>query len=219
MGKRPGSVSAAGWSLPSGVTRAYLEVGEKRAFACAVDWPGWCRAGRTEEAAIDAFLDAQRRYAAVVPEIGHRDVELDIVGTLPGTAGTEFGVPEGIGPWDLVEASTGERERLAGIVERCWAAFDQVVAGAPTELRKGPRGGGRDRDRIVDHVNEAERAYASKLRARLPPRTPVTDQRGAIAAALRHPPADIRWPVQYAARRYAWHLLDHAWEIEDRTPA
>jgi hypothetical protein len=27
-----------------------------------------------------------------------------------------------------------------------------------------------------------------------------------------------RWPPRYAARRIAWHVLDHAWEIEDRTP-
>jgi hypothetical protein len=25
------------------------------------------------------------------------------------------------------------------------------------------------------------------------------------------------WPQPYAARRIAWHVLDHAWEIEDRT--
>jgi hypothetical protein len=26
-----------------------------------------------------------------------------------------------------------------------------------------------------------------------------------------------RWPIRYAARRIAWHALDHAWEIEDRS--
>jgi len=26
-----------------------------------------------------------------------------------------------------------------------------------------------------------------------------------------------RWPPRYAARRIAWHALDHAWEIEDRS--
>ena len=25
------------------------------------------------------------------------------------------------------------------------------------------------------------------------------------------------WPVRYAARRIAWHVLDHAWEIEDKS--
>jgi hypothetical protein len=26
-----------------------------------------------------------------------------------------------------------------------------------------------------------------------------------------------KWTPRYAARRIAWHALDHAWEIEDRT--
>jgi hypothetical protein len=25
-----------------------------------------------------------------------------------------------------------------------------------------------------------------------------------------------RWPARYFVRRAAWHVLDHAWEIEDR---
>ena len=31
------------------------------------------------------------------------------------------------------------------------------------------------------------------------------------------PLAGKKWPVRYAARRVAWHALDHAWEIEDRS--
>ena len=30
------------------------------------------------------------------------------------------------------------------------------------------------------------------------------------------PPDGGKWPPRYAARRIAWHALDHAWEIEDR---
>ena len=46
--------------------------------------------------------------------------------------------------------------------------------------------------------------------------------RDAIAAVLREPsdgsPIEGRkWNRRYAARRVAWHVLDHAWEIEDRT--
>ena len=25
------------------------------------------------------------------------------------------------------------------------------------------------------------------------------------------------WPPRYASRRLIWHILDHAWEIEDRS--
>ena len=31
------------------------------------------------------------------------------------------------------------------------------------------------------------------------------------------PIADRKWPPRYAARRVAWHALDDAWEMEDRT--
>ncbi|MGI8847592.1 MAG: hypothetical protein ACR2GX_04910 [Candidatus Dormibacteria bacterium] len=50
----------------------------------------------------------------------------------------------------------------------------------------------------------------------------VAGMRDDIGAALRGPtdgtPLRERgWPARYAARRIAWHALDHAWEIEDRT--
>ena len=43
-----------------------------------------------------------------------------------------------------------------------------------------------------------------------------------VLAVLREPSdgspiAGRKWPPRYAARRIAWHALDHAWEIEDRT--
>ena len=34
--------------------------------------------------------------------------------------------------------------------------------------------------------------------------------------ALVGPPENPRWPVPYAARRIAWHVLDHAWEMQDK---
>ena len=30
-------------------TDVYLELGTKRVFACALEWPGWCRGGRDEQ--------------------------------------------------------------------------------------------------------------------------------------------------------------------------
>ena len=105
--------------------------------------------------------------------------------------------------------------------------FDRVVAATPAELRKGPRGGGRDRDDMVDHVLGAEASYARKLGVRR--RQPARDDargiaalRTDIAAALRAPSdgsplAPKGWPPRYAARRIAWHVLDHAWEMEDRS--
>jgi hypothetical protein len=89
---------------------------------------------------------------------------------------------------------------------------------APEALRKGPRGGGRDRDAIVAHVREAERTLSCpKAGIRVPPRTPWDQQRAALAAALRAGAPGGAWPARYVIRRSAWHVLDHAWEIEDRS--
>jgi hypothetical protein len=197
-------------------TRVGLERGKTWVFASALDWPGWCRRGKGEQAALDALLDYAGRYAGVVGE-DFRAGELVVVGTLPGNRTTDFGAPDAKGPWDDEPLDLPEADRLARLVERCWRYFDGVVAGAPAELRKGPRGGGRDRDAILGHVREAERSYARKVGVRLPPRTPWAQQRVELLAALRMAAPGGSWPARYAIRRLAWHVLDHAWEIQDKS--
>ena len=44
----------------------YLETGEKKTFAGAIDWPGWCRSGGDEESALQALFEYGARYARVV---------------------------------------------------------------------------------------------------------------------------------------------------------
>jgi hypothetical protein len=34
--------------------------------------------------------------------------------------------------------------------------------------------------------------------------------------APRGPRGGLRWTPRYFVRRVAWHVLDHAWEVEDR---
>ena len=46
----------------------------------------------------------------------------------------------------------------------------------------------------------------------------VSAFRKAQSEGFARPNRDEKWPVAYAARRTAWHALDHAWEIEDRLP-
>ena len=69
---------------------------------------------------------------------------------------------------------------------------------------------------MARHVQEAERSYGRSFGVKVPPRTPWADQRRALTAAVRAGAPDGRWPLRYAVRRTAWHVLDHAWEIEDR---
>ena len=194
------------------VTRVYLEQGRTWTFACALDWPGWARRGKGDEAALEQLLAYADRYALVVPEL--EVDELQVVGTVPGNGTTEFGAPDARGPWDDEPADT---DVIATRLEQCWAAFDRAVTAATPELRKGPRGGGRDRDAVAGHVQEAERSYGRMLGVRLPPRTPWDEQRQAFSAAIRDGAPDARWPLPYAVRRFAWHVLDHAWEIEDKS--
>ncbi len=213
-------------------TPVYLEVGSKRVFACSLEWPGWCRSGRTEEAALEALAAYAPRYAPVVDEAGRRFPKtaahsLEVVERRPGSGTTDFGAPGEPAEADLQPLSKAQAARLADLLRACWVVFDRVVASAPPTLRKGPRGGGRDRDAIVEHVLGAEVGYARMLGLRL--RQPPGDDRDAVEAARASVEAAIRnaraplpvdrpkgWPYRYAARRFAWHVLDHAWETEDR---
>jgi hypothetical protein len=219
----------------------YVEAGTKRVFAGTLEWPGWIRAGRTEEQALDALAGAAERYAAVAALAGLAPptAGFEVVERVEGNATTDFGAPSAIPDADRTPLTAKEAQRLHDLLGACWTYLDRVVAAAPAELRKGPRGGGRDRDKIVDHVIGAEEAYAGKLGIRprdLPARSggPGAAVRQALLDALgapssgeplreKGPEAPLkapgkRWPPRYAARRIAWHVLDHAWEIEDRTP-
>ncbi len=128
---------------------------------------------------------------------------------------------------DTTTLTAAEGKRLAALVQAAWAVYDQILAAAPAELRKGPRGGGRDRDKMADHVSAAEGAYVRKLGLRLAPpdrhdRRAVGQFRAAITDGLARPsngkaPVEKGWPQRYAARRIAWHALDHAWEMQDRS--
>ncbi len=163
------------------------------------------------------MLDYVERYRVVTDRAGieFRPGRIDVVERLAGSATTDFGAPGAIAERELrALRRTGSRTASRRCGRAAWDVFDDVVADAPAELRKGPRGGGRDRDKMVQHVVDAEQAYARKLGLDKPKQRP--DLRGDIVAAIRARPNDTAWPVRYAARRIAWHVLDHAWEIEDR---
>jgi hypothetical protein len=207
-------------------TRIVVETSPKRVFVSALDWPGWSRSGKDEELALEAFLAATPRYARVASRANAGfpadPGDLDVVDRVEGGAGTAFGVPSVVGPDDRRPVDAREARRLADLVEAAWAEFDAVAAAAPEELRKGPRGGGRDRTKMVGHVEEADGAYAHEIGVPAGDRTPRERMRAAMLEVLRQPSdgaplAGRRWTLRYAARRIAWHALDHAWEIEDRT--
>ena len=217
------------------MTRSKIDIAEevapKKAFVWAIGWPGWCRSGKDGDLAIEALVAARGRYAKVarlagleLPQVGADD--LRVVESVPGGTGTEFGVPSSITELDRRRVTRADAERLASLVEAAWVIFDRVAERSPESLRKGPRGGGRDRDKMIGHVIEADHAYAREIGVRLPApsledRAAVDAERTSVLGTLRQPSdgsalAERKWTLRYAARRIAWHTLDHAWEMEDR---
>ena len=208
------------------------EIGAKKSFVWAVDWPGWSRGGKDRDLAIESLIAARGRYAKVarragleLPKVGVGD--LRVVDSVEGGGGTDFGVPSRVTDADGRRVSAQEAGRSADLVQASWVIFDRAADKAPPTLRKGPRGGGRDTAKIVEHVVEADRAYAREIGLRLPSaalddHASVEAERQAVLDVLRQPSdgsplADRRWTARYAARRIALHALDHAWEIEDRS--
>jgi len=212
----------------------YLEVGTKRTFAGAMDWPGWCRSGRDETTALQSLFDYAPRFARVLQpaRLGFQAPEnvtaLRVVERLEGTPTTDFGAPDASPSVDAAPIPEQELQRLQMLFRACWQAFDAAVqAAAGKELRKGPRGGGREADKIVEHVLGAEQSYLSSLgwKRKNKPDSPTQAREivlTALAAAAhgelpaKGPRGGVYWTPRYFTRRAAWHILDHAWEIEDR---
>lgn len=206
----------------------YLELGSKRIFACALEWPGWCRSGRDAESALAALTAYETRYAAVADraKVPFEPGDLRVVERVRGGSTTDFGAPERPAAADARPLDADAAQRQAALVRAVWDTFAEVAANTPAQLRKGPRGGGRDRDRMIEHVVAAEASYARRIGLRH--RAPAIDDTTAIEAMRADilqvlgsptdgtPPARGGWPVAYAARRIAWHVLDHLWEMQDR---
>ena len=208
------------------------EVGRTRTFVWVLDWPGWCRGGKTPELARAALVAAAPRYAVVATAAGlvlpdAPESALELVESVDGGSGTEFGVPSAVTALDRRPTNAAGSDRLAALVAAAWAALDETAARTPEVLRKGPRGGGRDRGKLVEHVIGADHAYAREIGVRHRPPDPadrpaVEAERAAMLDVLRRPSdgaplAGRSWTTRYAARRIAWHALDHAWEMADRT--
>lgn len=222
-----------------GLYQIYLEVGQKKVFAAAIHWPGWCRVGKDETMAVQALLEAAPRYALIAQDadqtftVPKTPEQLNIAARLEGNATTDFGAPDKELPDDEEPLTAEALERHVKLLRACWQAFDEaVVQAAGKELRKGPRGGGRDLAKISAHVVESEESYLKALGWSFRTASKaVLDEwkervRGEVIAGLQAaaagkieregPRGGKRWSPRYFVRRLAWHVVDHIWEIEDR---
>ena len=216
--------------------RVTLESGPKgkKVAAVAPDWPGLERGAKTGEAAVERLLAYVPRYAPVVKLAGMKaafaqPAAAELVEQYPGTGSTDFwGISFAFSSIDQQAMSSKELERELALMRACWAFFDEVRSRVSAEMQQGPRGGGRDRDRIVRHTFGAELDWAKKLDLRTPLETLLTEEglntyRDSYCSAIREYHTQdkmagkvAKWPLRYLIRHTAFHTLDHAWEMEDK---
>jgi len=214
--------------------RVTLEVGpkDKKVVAVSPDWPGLERGAKTGETAIETLRSYLSRYARVAKLAG-MDAEfaaiasVDVVEHYQGTGSTDFwGISFAFSSIDGQQMSRERLDRELTLMQACWTFFDDVRGRVSAEMKRGPRGGGRDRDRIVRHVLGAEQDWAKKVGVRTPDDEVVTDEAGlktyrdAYCTAIRtfHSAGKMarNWPLRYLIRHTAYHTMDHAWEMEDK---
>ena len=211
--------------------KVLVESGKTKVFAVALDWPGWARSGKTDEAALETLEAYAPRYAEVVGRAGEEVPEglaFTVVERLRGSGATDFGIPHEVAAADSRRWTGREAERQISIMKAAWAYVDEVADAATPTLAKGPRGGGRDRDPVLRHVLGAEAAYGRSIGVRhkepeLGDEAAIAAMRADIVEVLSQPSSGgpiggaRGWPARYAVRRIVWHVLDHAWEIQDKT--
>ena len=95
---------------------------------------------------------------------------LEVVEDRVGTGSTDFwGISFSPSSAEQGPMEDTELERGITLLRACWAFFDDVAARVSPELRKGPRGGGRDRDRIIRHTIRTESEdFAKQVGLRIP---------------------------------------------------
>jgi len=206
----------------------------KRAVAFALDWPGWSRGAKTAELALETLQSYRERYAPVAGLAGmERDFDaagqLEIVEDKVGTGSTDFwGISFSPSATERDPMGDAELERGVTVLRACWAFFDGVAARVSPEMRKGPRGGGRQRDEIIRHVIRVESLDFAKQVGLQKPEEPVLSaselpqyREDYVAAMRAYNAGEVKrrmrsWTLPFLIRHSAFHTLDHAWEMEDK---
>jgi hypothetical protein len=206
----------------------------KKFAAFAVDWPGWSRGAKTGDEALETLEAYRDRYrpiavrAGLGPEFGDGG-PLDVVEDHVGTGSTDFwGISFAPSSLEQDPMDAAELERKILLLQACWAYFDDVAARVSPEMRRGPRGGGRDRDTIIRHTVRVESEdFARRIGLVMPERGALEPgalvpyrsdyveamrayQRGEFTRPMRS------WTLAFLVRHSGYHTMDHAWEMEDK---
>jgi hypothetical protein len=220
--------------------RTVIEHGtrDKRSVAFSLEWPGWSRGAKTPEIALETLEAYRSRYRAVAA-LGGMEPEFDAAGPLEvvedrvGTGSTDFwGISFSPSSTEQDPMDAAELERKLALLRAAWAFFDGVAARVSPEMRKGPRGGGRERDHIIRHVIRVESLdFASGVGL-------AYDEDGAeelvrsrdkhgrfrddyVLALRAYNAGEVAKRMRtrtlpFLIRHSAFHTLDHAWEMEDK---
>ena len=206
----------------------------KRVVAFALDWPGWSRGAKTDEQAIgtlEAYRERYRPIAAIAGLVQEFDAAgpLEIVEDKVGTPSTDFwAISFSQSSTETDPMDEARLERGITLLRACWNFFDDVAARVSPEMRKGPRGGGRERDEIVRHVFRVESLDFAKQVGVFMEDGPVLagDElrryRDNYVAGMRaYNAGEVtkrmrKTTLPFLIRHSAFHTLDHAWEMEDR---
>jgi hypothetical protein len=207
---------------------------DKRSVAFALDWPGWSRGAKTAELALETLEAYRPRYRRIA-ELAGMGAEfaaagpLEVVEDRVGTGSTDFwGISFSPSSTEQDPMDEAELERKVTILRAAWAFFDGVAARVSPELKKGPRGGGRERDEIIGHVIRVESMdFAAGVGIVVPDGNAlipdgIAGYREDYVAAMRDYNAGkvakrMRTrTLPFLIRHSAFHTLDHAWEMEDK---
>ena len=206
----------------------------KRSVAFSLDWPGWSRGAKSAELALEtleSYRDRYRPIAALAGMAHQFDAAgpLEVVEDKVGTGSTDFwGISFSPSSTEQGPMSDADFDRAITLLRGCWAFFDGVAARVSPEMRKGPRGGGRDRDHIIRHTIRTESEdFATRVGLRIPEGAALSSDglrqhREAYVAAMRGYNAGEferpmrSWTIPFLIRHSAFHTLDHAWEMEDK---
>lgn len=207
---------------------------DRKVAAFALDWPGWSRGAKTAPEAVELLESYRARYRPVAALAG-LEAELDAAGPLEvvedhvGKGSTDFwGISFAPAPSEIEPMPEEVIERRLSLLRAAWRYFDAVAGRVSPELAKGPRGGGRSRDEIIRHALGWERAdLIKRVGVVVDPVVPdlgdgLRAHRDAYVSALRvynaegRVPSGQNWTVALLLRHSAFHVLDHAWEMEDK---
>ena len=203
-------------------------------MAFSLDWPGWSRGAKSADLALETLEAYRGRYrpvAGLAGMAGEFDAAgpLEIVEDRVGTGSVDFyGMSFSPSATEHGPMSEAQLERGIALLRACWAFFDGVAGRVSPEMRKGPRGGGRDRDRIIRHTIRTEsEEFAKQIGLRIPEEGALTPaglhqhRESYLAAMQAYNAGQVSrrmrsWTLPYLIRHSADHMLDHAWEMEDK---